>query len=98
LGLYRPHTQLADYQLESTGEIEKKSLGWVFRAADTNNYYSVKLMTLKSGPLPTVAVVRSTVVDGKEGPQTQVRLPFPVTKDQVYRVRMEISGQFFTLF
>jgi hypothetical protein len=98
LALYSPTTSMADYQLEFTGEIEKKSLGWVFRAADTNNYYSVKLMTLKSGPMPTVAVVRSAVIDGKEGPRTQVLLPFPVSKEQVYHVRMEISGQFFTLF
>jgi len=98
LALYTPTSQMSDYQVEFTGEIEKKSLGWAFRAADTNNYYSLKLMVLKPGPMPPVAFVRSTVIDGKEGPRTLVPLPFPVSKDQVYRVRMEVSGQFFTLF
>jgi hypothetical protein len=98
LALYTPTAAMSDYQVEFTGEIEKKSLGWVFRAADTQNYYSIKLMTVKVGPMPTVAIVRSTVIGGKEGPQTQTLLPFPVSKDQVYRIRMEVSEQFFTLF
>jgi hypothetical protein len=98
LALYTPTTAMSDYQAEFTGEIEKKSLGWVFRAADTRNYYWVKLTALNPGLLPTIAVVRSTVIDGKEGPRTQTLLPFAVGKDQVYRVRMEVSGQFFTLF
>ena len=98
LALYTPSIGMSDYDLEFTGEIETKSLGWAFRAADTRNYYSVKLTTIRPGPMPTVALVRSAVIDGKEGPSTQTLLPFPVSKDQVYRVRMEVSGQFFTVY
>ena len=98
LAIYTPSIGMSDYDLEFTGDIESKSLGWVFRAADTRSYYSVKLTTIKPGPMPTIALVRNAVIDGKEGEPTQIPLPFPVTKDQVYRVRMEVSGQFFTVF
>ena len=98
LAIYTPSIGMSDYDVEFTGEIESKSLGWVFRAADTKNYYSVKLTTIKPGPMPTVALVRIAVIDGKEGPPTQIPLPFAVSKDQVYHVRMEVSGQFFTVF
>ncbi len=98
LAIYTPSIGMSDYDVEFTGGIESKSLGWVFRAADTRSYYAVKLTTIIPGPMPTVALVRSAVIDGKEGPPTQIPLPFPVSKDQVYRVRMEVSGQFFTVF
>ncbi|MEP6536797.1 MAG: hypothetical protein ABJF23_15825 [Bryobacteraceae bacterium] len=97
LALYTPTIGMSDYELEFTGEIGIKSLGWAFRAADTRNYYSVKLAVIKPGPLPQVALVRSTVIDGKEGTATQVPLPFTVSNDQLYHVRMEVNGQFFTV-
>jgi len=40
---YRPSAQLSDYQMQFTAQIESKALGWVFRAADTNNYYGMKI-------------------------------------------------------
>jgi hypothetical protein len=98
LALFTPSTRLHDYVLEFTGEIEKNGFGWVYRAADTQNYYAVKLVTLSSGPMPTVAVERYSVIGGKRGPTTRKILPYPVTSNTVYRVAMTVEGQFFTLF
>src|SRR5262249_47984289 len=43
ISLYRPSMRMSNYRLEFTGRIEKKSLGWVFRASDSRNYYAGKL-------------------------------------------------------
>src|SRR5438552_11779225 len=32
--LYRPSATLSDYQMQFTGQIESKALGWVFRARE----------------------------------------------------------------
>src|SRR5207253_4029394 len=65
LALYRPSLGLADYQLQFLGLIDKKALSWVVRAADFNNYYVVKLIVLKAGPLLTVGITRYAVVNGQ---------------------------------
>jgi len=43
ISLYRPSMSMSDYRLEFLGQIESKSLGWVFRASDSRNYYVGKL-------------------------------------------------------
>src|SRR5262249_21229501 len=65
LALYRPSVGLTDYQVQFLGMIDKKALSWVVRAADFDNYYVLKLMVLKPGPLPTISVTRYAVVNGK---------------------------------
>jgi hypothetical protein len=97
LALYKPSKGLQDYHFHFTGEIEKKSLGWVFRAVDLQNYYAVKLQTIKSGRIPTIALLRYSVINGKESRRTQVRLPMQVDRDTVYHVDMDVNGQLFTV-
>jgi hypothetical protein len=50
--IYRPSLKLSDYRLEFQGSIDTKSVGWVFRAADPDNYYAMKLMNVSSGLIP----------------------------------------------
>ena len=45
---------LTDYQVQFLGMIDKKAMSWVVRAADFQNFYVVKLVVLKPGPLPTI--------------------------------------------
>ncbi len=52
LALYRPSLGLRDYQMQFLGLIDKKAVSWVVRAADFRNYYVVKLVVLRAGPLP----------------------------------------------
>ena len=56
---------LTDYEMEFLGMIDKKALSWVVRAKDFDNYYVVKLVVLKAGPLPTLGITRYAVIDGK---------------------------------
>ena len=65
LALYRPSLRLSDYDLQFLGLIDKKALSFVARAQDFRNYYVIKLVVLKPGPLPTIGVTRYAVIDGK---------------------------------
>src|SRR5438552_19214795 len=51
LALYRPSVMLADYQVQFMGLIDKKALSWVVRAADFDNFYVVKVVVTKPGPI-----------------------------------------------
>src|SRR5580704_14341228 len=43
LRIWNPSLNLKNYQVDFSGQIERKSLSWVFRAADEKNYYATKL-------------------------------------------------------
>ncbi len=96
LALYRPSRELTDYHFEFLGQIDRKSLNWVFRAADYKNYYAMKIVLLKNGPLPTAAVVRYAVIDGKPDQIVQSPLPITVRNDMFYRVRVDVRDNDFT--
>ena len=68
LALYRPSLGLRDYEMEFLGMVDKKALSWVVRAKDFDNYYVVKLVVTKAGPLPTMGITRYAVIDGKAQP------------------------------
>lgn len=93
LSLYRPSMPMADYRLEFSGQIGSKSLGWVFRAKDTRNYYVGKLET--SGGAAPLRITRFAVVGGVEGAhfqRTLAHLPGP------WKVRQEARGSKFTIY
>jgi hypothetical protein len=52
LALYKPSRDMSDYKLEFLTQIERKSVGWVFRAADEQNYYAMKLAVTEPGRWP----------------------------------------------
>jgi len=94
--LWRPTRKLSDYQLEFLAQLTGKTLGWVFRAGDLENYYSMRLTVLKPGPLPTVALVRSVVVGGREQEKVQVPLRVRIQQSAPVRVRVLVRGDGFT--
>ncbi len=97
LALFKPSLDLADYRVEFLGEIDQKAIGWVFRAEDLKNYYAMKLVVVKPGPLPLVDMVRYAVINGKEGPQIHKPLPMTVRADMLYRVMVDVRGADFTV-
>ena len=97
LALYRPTLELTDYVLEFQAQVDRQGIGFVFRAADFDNYYAVKLVVAQSGPLPRVDVTRYSVIQGHEGRHTVHPLPLTVRSDTTYQVRMEVKGSDFTL-
>ena len=97
LALYRPSMGLSDYQMQFLGVIDKQALSWVVRAADYDNFYVVKLMVLKSGPLPTIGVVRYAVVNGQADSRVDTIAAIDARADMLYRVRLDVRGNDFAL-
>ncbi len=97
LALFKPTLELADYRFEFLGEIDQKAIGRVFRAEDLKNYYAMKLVVVKPGPLPLVDMVRYAVINGKEGPQVRKPLPLTVRADMLYRLMVDVRGADFTV-
>ena len=97
LALYRPSMMLTDYQVQFLGMIDKKALSWVVRAQDFDNYYVLKLEVLKPGPRTTVGLTRYAVIDGKAVDRVDTVVPLEAQPDTLYRVRMELDGDTFSL-
>ena len=97
LALYRPSVSLADYQVQFMGLIDKQALSWVVRAADFENFYVVKLVVLKSGPLPAIGLTRYAVIGGKAQDRHDVAIPLSARGDTLYRVRMDVQGSNYSL-
>jgi hypothetical protein len=96
LSLYHPSTSMSDYQLEFLGRIERRSLGWVFRAADSSNYYAVKLAApRRGGPL---SITRFAVIRGFEGKHVERSLPLMADANTRLKVRLDAKGPRFTLW
>jgi hypothetical protein len=95
ISLYRPSALISDYHLKFTGRIERKSLDWVFRAADSRNYQVGKLQASRpGGPL---TLIRFAVVRGVEDPHIQIRLPF-VSASGPLKVRLDAIRSRFTIY
>lgn len=96
LRLWKTSSQMTDYQMEFVGQIEKKGLGWVYRAKDHRNYYASKISLRKPGPLPTADLVRYAVVEGRESGRHRTPLPLTLRNDTLYRVQVNVKGQDFS--
>lgn len=96
--IYRPSLKLSDYRIEFNGEIEHKSLGWVFRAADPQNYYVMKLATVTPGLEPKIALVKSIVTHGRETQVGKTPIDLNVRLDTQYAIRMDVRGSKFTTY
>jgi hypothetical protein len=96
--IYRPSLKLSDYRIEFQGQIDNKSIGWIFRAADTDNYYAMKLQ-LVSPELPlTVVLYKYIVIKGRQVQVGRVPIDVPVRNDTVFSVRMDVRGPKFTTY
>jgi hypothetical protein len=83
LTLYRPSVGMTDYQMQFSGQIESKALGWVFREADTKNYYAMKIENLRPGAM---AISHFAVVEGRESSDSQKPLGIDARPGATYRV------------
>jgi hypothetical protein len=95
LALYKPSQDMSDYKVEFLTQIERKSVGWVFRAEDEQNYYAMKLAVTEPGPRPLVALVRYAVVDGKRESHGETPLSVMMHNNRPYRVSVDVKGNRF---
>ena len=96
LALFQPSVKYNDYRLEFYGQIESKSVGWVVRAQDRQNYYAMKFTVVEPGLRPIIALVHYNVVGGKRGPRSQTPLNVMVHNNQPYHVAVDVRGNHFT--
>jgi hypothetical protein len=92
LALYRPSAVYSNYRLEFFAQIESKSVGWVVRARDLQNYYAMKFTVVEPGLRPIIAMVHYPVVGGKQGTRVEVPLSVMVHNDTPYHVAVEVKG------
>jgi hypothetical protein len=96
--IYRPSLKLSDYRIDFQGSIETQSIGWVFRAADPDNYYAVKLMTVSSGLSPKVALFKYLVLNGRQTQVGRVPIDLTIQADTVFHIRTDVQGPQFTTY
>jgi len=96
--IYRPSLKLSDYRIEFQGQIDNKSIGWIFRAADPENYYAMKLQ-LVSPELPlTVVLYKYIVLKGRQVQVGRVPIDVPVKSDTVFKIRVDVRGPKFNTY
>jgi hypothetical protein len=95
LALYKPSRDMSDYKMEFLAQIERKGVNWVFRAADEQNYYAMKLAVTEPGPRPLVALIRYQVIDGKKESRGEAPLQVMMHNNRPYRVSVDVKGNHF---
>ena len=97
VALYQPSLGLTDYEFQFLGAIDKGALSWVTRAVDFQNYYVVKLVVVKPGPVPEMGITRYAVVDGKPMDRIDTAVTFSARTDSLYRVSHVMDGDHHSL-
>jgi hypothetical protein len=95
LALFRPSQNFTDYRLEFYGQIENKSMGWVVRAQDKQNYQAMKFTVVEPGLRPVIAMVHYPVVGGKRGHKVETPLSVMVHNHRPYHVTVDVRGNHF---
>ncbi|MEO8128406.1 MAG: hypothetical protein ABJF23_07910 [Bryobacteraceae bacterium] len=96
LRLWKESLGMTDYQMEFVGEIEKKGMGWAYRAVDNSNFYATKIVITKPGPLPMADLIRYATVNGKQSNRASLPLPMVIRNDTQYRVLLTVRGENFS--
>ena len=89
--IYRPSLKLSDCRIEFQGRIISNSVGWVFRAVDSGNYYAMKV-TLSSG----YKLQKYAVINGQEHYLGQVALTAP--SGGMFSIRVDVRGPRFSTY
>jgi hypothetical protein len=92
LALFQPSMKFTDYRLEFVGQIESKSIDWVVRARDLNNYYAMKFTLIEKGLRPVIAMVHYPVIGGKPGRRSTVPLGVMVHNREAYHIDVSVKG------
>jgi hypothetical protein len=96
LAIFRPTIDYTDYTLEFFGQIERKSMNWVVRARDAQNYYAMKFIVVHPGARPVVAMAHYSVVRGKQVGYTETPLDVMVHNSRPMQVLVDVKGDHFT--
>src|SRR5581483_7910198 len=96
LALFQPTLKFTDYRMEFFGQIENKSMSWVVRGKDTQNYYAMKFNVVEPGLRPVISMIHYPVVGGKQGHRVETPLSVMVHGSTPYHVAVEVKGSHYT--
>ncbi|MDX2151838.1 MAG: hypothetical protein SFV54_13955 [Bryobacteraceae bacterium] len=94
LRVLRESLTMSDYQVEFEGQIQKKAMNYAFRAPDLKNYYACKIVLPETAGGQT-EIVRMLVLDGREQMRARLPIPLKLSRDTVYRVKVNVRGDRF---
>ena len=92
LALFSPTLGYKDYRLEFFGQIENKSMDWVVRAKDKQNYYAMKFTVVEAGLRPIIAMAHYPVVQGRKGHKVETPLSVMMHRNSPVHVAIDVQG------
>ncbi len=98
MAIYKPSENLTDYYFEITTSLDRRSVGWIYRAKDLENYYASRLVVTRPGPVPTIALERYAVINGKATKVQQIAIPTSSRGDTIFTIAVQATGNTFTTY
>jgi len=95
LRLWSRSTSLRNYEMDFSGQIERKSLSWAFRASNPENFYAAKIQITRPGPQPNADLIHYVMLNGHESDRVQLPLPLTLERGSDYRVRVSVEDDHF---
>jgi hypothetical protein len=94
LALFAPSLELIDYEMEFLVRVENRSVVWVFRASDTNDYYRASLRITPEGGYE---FTRSAVIAGVAEPAISAPVTLPNNARTALAVRTSVRNKEFAV-
>jgi len=95
LRLWAPSLKLTDYEFDFHARIERRGLGWAFRASSRENYYGARVEIVKQSNPPLANVVHYAVYRGRQEQRVELPLPLSIHRGEQYDVAVNIRGNRF---
>ncbi len=92
LRIWDESRNLGDYSFQFEGRVESKSIGWVVRAPNHNNYYAAKLAIPDRGNTSRPEIIRFSVIQGQESRRQHFPIPVQIDKDEFYGYEVRAVG------
>lgn len=96
LRLWKPTLQAKDYEFDFSASIEKRAVGWVYRARDASACYRTKILLPKPGSASTATIERWSVMGGMVFRRVELPLPVTLQAGKPYRFTALVDGDRFS--
>jgi len=91
--IFKPSLSESSYRLEFLAQIERKSIDWVVRAQDAQNYHAIKLTLIHPGLRPFLAIEHYTVTAGRREYRSETPLSIMVHNDRAVEIAVDVQGE-----
>jgi len=98
MAIFQPTLALKDYVLDIKASIDRRSIQWLVRASNAQNYHFARLNVTPGAPLTKLELERWSVINGKTGRVTRLPLPHGGANQTLYSIRVEVRGDSITTY